>query len=269
MENDDSSILKKFGENLADLRRTRNVSQEGLGALANLDRTYVSSVERGHRNISLLNIIKIAQALNVLPEDLLKNLKFNRNNNIYDSIDNAFFFYKNFIYKKDVINNLKRFNLKVPGCVPPVFWELFGAILTGCHGNGLIGADLRGWEVKSSVFESSFEYQYHLNTGEKKLHEDSMVNHLFCSYSREYESVLVKAIPGTELVKLFFSNWLPEYKKNYNLNVEKSQRRQRFRKSISFKFVQEKGKTILEIKNGILSFKDKKTLDKLNALVVV
>jgi transcriptional regulator with XRE-family HTH domain len=58
-------VLAAFGNRLREVRRKSGVSQEKLGDLAGLDRTYVSSVERGRNNISLLNIAKLAKALGV------------------------------------------------------------------------------------------------------------------------------------------------------------------------------------------------------------
>lgn len=65
-------ILTLFGERVRVLRQARGLSQEALALAAGLDRTYIGGVERGERNISLLNIQKIAQALGVSPADLLK-----------------------------------------------------------------------------------------------------------------------------------------------------------------------------------------------------
>jgi len=59
------NIKKRFGMRLRELRRMRGLSQERLALLADLDRTYVGSVERGERNISLVNIEKLAKALGV------------------------------------------------------------------------------------------------------------------------------------------------------------------------------------------------------------
>ena len=61
-----------FGLRLRELRRARGLSQEELADAAGLDRTYVSSCERGHRNISLLNIYRLAEALAVEPSELLR-----------------------------------------------------------------------------------------------------------------------------------------------------------------------------------------------------
>lgn len=61
-----------FSENLKRIRLLSGISQEQLAERAGLDRTYVSSVERGKRNISLNNIFKLAEALNVTPADLVQ-----------------------------------------------------------------------------------------------------------------------------------------------------------------------------------------------------
>ena len=58
-------IKKVFGENLRRIRMEKNISQENLAFLSGMDRTYVSGIERGKRNVSLVNINKIALALNV------------------------------------------------------------------------------------------------------------------------------------------------------------------------------------------------------------
>lgn len=59
-------------KNLKAIRQQRGISQEKLAELANLHRTYISSVERGQRNISIDNIERIANALGVSAETLLK-----------------------------------------------------------------------------------------------------------------------------------------------------------------------------------------------------
>ena len=65
-------IRKDFGKRLRQLRKARGFSQESLALASSLDRTYVSSVERGERNISLINIYKVASALGVSPKELFE-----------------------------------------------------------------------------------------------------------------------------------------------------------------------------------------------------
>jgi len=58
-------ILKKFGLIIRKIREEKKLSQEQLSELSGLDRTYISSVERGKRNISLKGIYALSIALNI------------------------------------------------------------------------------------------------------------------------------------------------------------------------------------------------------------
>ncbi len=64
-------LLRTIGATIRTLRRERGLSQEALAALAQIDRSYMSSVERGLRNVSVLNVARIAVALDVPLRDLL------------------------------------------------------------------------------------------------------------------------------------------------------------------------------------------------------
>jgi transcriptional regulator with XRE-family HTH domain len=66
-----SDVAVRFGHRLRAVRQGRGISQEKLAQLAGLHRTYVSSVERGERNISLLNIESLARALGVKMAELM------------------------------------------------------------------------------------------------------------------------------------------------------------------------------------------------------
>ncbi|MBI1800583.1 MAG: helix-turn-helix transcriptional regulator [Chloroflexi bacterium] len=67
--------LKRLGDNLKQFRQSKGLSQEKLAELTDLHRTYIGGVERGERNISLLNLIRIAEALGVSVADLVKGIK--------------------------------------------------------------------------------------------------------------------------------------------------------------------------------------------------
>lgn len=63
--------LAKFGERVRELRKAAGVSQEALASQAQMHRTYLSGIERGERNVSLINIVKLAKALNVSLRELV------------------------------------------------------------------------------------------------------------------------------------------------------------------------------------------------------
>lgn len=72
MLNDRMDVTQVFAENIKRLRLANGISQEALADLAGLHRTYIGAVERGERNITLINANKIAEALGAKLSDCLK-----------------------------------------------------------------------------------------------------------------------------------------------------------------------------------------------------
>lgn len=67
-------IKEKIGLKIKELRLKNKLSQEKLALLSNLDRTYIASVEKGKRNISIVNLEKIIIALDTTLENFFKGL---------------------------------------------------------------------------------------------------------------------------------------------------------------------------------------------------
>ncbi|GIO35729.1 hypothetical protein J41TS12_05900 [Paenibacillus antibioticophila] len=102
-----TDLRSAFGKRVRELRVINGMTQETLAYRAGLDRTYLSGVERGERNVSLLNIEKIATALQVSVEYIFSGERFSvtpsyqsvdlLHHTINDSIDegrNALTFYE-------------------------------------------------------------------------------------------------------------------------------------------------------------------------------
>ena len=163
------------------------------------------------------------------------------------NIQEAYDFYRKFIYNTEHQQILRDHDFSIPGSVAPVNCEVFASILTGDNGKLGYGSDLNHFEVKSAISNSGFEYQYHLNGGKTKLLDDMVVDHIFVSYSKDYSNIVVRIVPGSEL-KEIFESWMPGLIANY----EGENPRQRYRKGFPFGLVKSRGRIILETIEGRL-----------------
>lgn len=69
-------IKSKIGIRIKELREQSNMSQKDLAYSADLDRSYIASVENGQRNISIVNIEKVSTALGVTLKEFFNNGRF-------------------------------------------------------------------------------------------------------------------------------------------------------------------------------------------------
>jgi transcriptional regulator with XRE-family HTH domain len=68
---DADGSLKRLGEAVRAARKGRGLSQEALADAAGIDRSHMGKIERGERNVTLLNVTRIAKSLDLKPSDLL------------------------------------------------------------------------------------------------------------------------------------------------------------------------------------------------------
>ncbi len=70
-QHSNTKSLNALGKAIREHRKSQGVSQEALALKANLDRSYVGGVERGEHNITTINLIRLAAALNIRASELL------------------------------------------------------------------------------------------------------------------------------------------------------------------------------------------------------
>ncbi|MBE3139549.1 MAG: helix-turn-helix transcriptional regulator [Thermoplasmata archaeon] len=66
--------LKKLGNNVRVLRHQKGLSQEQLAELTGLHRTYIGGIERGERNVSILNLIRLSKALDITVSKMVEGI---------------------------------------------------------------------------------------------------------------------------------------------------------------------------------------------------
>ena len=70
-----NDILREFGNVIKSHRKAHGISQEELALKAGLHRTYIGMIERGEKNLTLINILKISYALEIKISSLLDECK--------------------------------------------------------------------------------------------------------------------------------------------------------------------------------------------------
>jgi transcriptional regulator with XRE-family HTH domain len=74
-----SELLNNFGEKLRAMRKNKNISQDTLSKLSDIDRSYIGRMDRGEVNITLDKLYAIAKALKCQPADLLPEIDYAKN----------------------------------------------------------------------------------------------------------------------------------------------------------------------------------------------
>jgi hypothetical protein len=136
-------------------------------------------------------------------------------------------------------------DVHTPGAAMSSDWEVFASILIRDPGKKrAAGIDLSQYEVKSAFDGGSYEYQYHKNSGKKKLKSDAEVGHLFFDHRNNLRHVDLRYAHGSSM-KEFFPIWLQQYPDPYP---------QRYRKSISFRWVEKNAMLLMTLKDGEVTF---------------
>lgn len=132
-------------------------------------------------------------------------------------------------------------NIRLGSVITPSDWEVFASLLVDRKGHGGVsGVDLGGFEVKSAMNDSGYEYQYHKETGKAKLHEDMQSGHLFFNHSDFLNRVELRFVSGAK-AKVHFAKWLKNYPDPYP---------QRYRNKIPFNWVRDHGQLLLVLNHG-------------------
>lgn len=130
-----------------------------------------------------------------------------------------------------------------PRITMPGDWEVFAAILVRTTGTASqSGIDLVGYEVKSAQDRGGFEYQYHRNSWQKKFEEDRAADHIYISHRGNLAFVEVWHCEGSAIAS-FLDAWLED--NPYSKDTE-----QRFRRSISYRWVSQNATLLLRIEDG-------------------
>jgi transcriptional regulator with XRE-family HTH domain len=233
-----STSKKIVAQNVRSLRLARHLSQEKLAERSGLHRTYVGSIERGERNISLENIDRLAAALEVAAVDLLAET------NIDNDIDDQAVFEK-------CIPALRRYQqLATKRGIGDIFQDNGGKllqiilitglkVLPGREGNDAVDASGKECELKSvnRSLTKSFSTHHHLNP--MIVAKYRKVDWYFAVYEG-IELIVLYKVAAKEL-EPYFSAWEKKWRESGGKDINNPK--------IPLKFVESVGTVIHETKS--------------------
>lgn len=72
LQSEDSDVLGALGSAIRTLRKGKGISQEELSHLSRLDGSHMGRIERGERNVTIINLVRISRGLSCSPSEILK-----------------------------------------------------------------------------------------------------------------------------------------------------------------------------------------------------
>ena len=222
-----------FAENLRKYRLKRSLSQEGLADLANLHRTYIGSVERAERNISIDNMEKLANALDcTVPELLIENLEDLSDK---ETLEKLFYYVRQYqlLADKHGIGDIFQDN---GGKLLQVLLTSGLKILLGREGNDAVDEFGREYELKSVNISLTKGFSTHHHLNPSIIRKYRSVNWLFAVYEG-IELVSIYLLTPENL-ESYFSGWEQKWHDSGGKDINNPK--------IPVKYVIEKGKIIFQ-----------------------
>ncbi|CAN5398844.1 hypothetical protein BH20ACI1_BH20ACI1_05700 [soil metagenome] len=225
-----------FANNLRKFRLEKKLSQEDLAGSANLHRTYIGSVERGERNISIDNMERLATALDCTIADLLSE-ESEEPEELTDkeTLENLFFYVRKYqkLANKHGIGDIFQDN---GGKLLQVLLISGLKILPGREGNDAIDENGREYELKSVNINltKSFSTHYHMNPTIIRKYRN--VDWLFAIY-QGIELISIHLLTPQNL-EIFFTRWEEKWHSSGGKDINNPK--------IPVRFVLEKGKVIYQ-----------------------
>lgn len=233
-----TSSKRIVAQNVRLLRLSRELTQEKLAEISGLHRTYVGSIERGERNISLENIDRLASALEVDPVDLLTETRVEAGSNDFE------------IFEK-CVPALRRYQqLATKHGIGDIFQDNGGKllqiilitglkVLPGREGNDAVDSNGRECELKSvnRSLTRSFSTHHHLNPA--ILGKYRQVDWYFAVYEGIELIALYKV--GARQLEPYFSTWEKKWTDSGGKDINNPK--------IPLKFVEQVGLKIYETKS--------------------